>query len=244
MIFVPGAIFSMGSDEGERDEEPAHLVSMDAFYIDETEVTNGQYQLCVEAGNCRPPSRANPTTHPAYYGDPAFADYPVLFVNWYQANSFCEWRGARLPSEAEWEMAASYDPNQDVKLTFPWGDAFDGTKLNYCDINCPSANRDTEYDDGHKDTAPVGSYPDGRSPLGLYDMNGNVMEWVDDWYDSRFYETSTDTNPRGPTEGQFKSLRGGSWLSPRDQISVVARGSFDPLVIQANLGFRCALSAP
>lgn len=244
MIYVPGGIFSMGTDEGDRDEKPAHLVKMDAYFIDETEVTNGQYQLCVEAGGCMAPSRSNPTTHPAYYGDPAFADYPVVFVNWFQADTFCQWRGARLPSEAEWEMAAAFDPNQAVKLTFPWGDAFDGTKLNYCDQRCPSSSRDTEYNDGHRDTAPVGSYPDGRSPLGVYDMLGNVMEWVGDWYSSRFYEGSTDTNPRGPTDGEFKSLRGGSWLSPRAEMRIPARGSFDPLVIQANLGFRCAMSAP
>jgi iron(II)-dependent oxidoreductase len=131
-----------------------------------------------------------------------------------------------------------------VKFLYPWGDAFDGTKLNYCDQNCPSANRDTAFNDGRRDTAPVGSYPDGRSPSGVYDMLGNVMEWVADWYDPRFYTGSTDTNPMGPTEGEFKSLRGGSWLSPRDEVRVTARGSFDPRVIQANLGFRCALSAP
>lgn len=244
MIFVPGGIFSMGTDEGERDERPAHLVRMSPYYIDETEVTNGQYQLCVEAGVCTPPSRSNPTTHPAYYGDPAYDDYPVVFINWFQADSFCEWRGARLPSEAEWEMAAAFNPTEAIKLTYPWGDAFDGTKLNYCDQSCPSANADTEFNDGHRDTAPVGSYPDGRSPLGVYDMSGNVMEWVNDWYDSRFYESSTDTNPMGPAEGDIKSFRGGSWLSSREEVRVIARGSFDPRVVQTNLGFRCAQAAP
>ncbi|MCP4362748.1 MAG: SUMF1/EgtB/PvdO family nonheme iron enzyme, partial [Chloroflexi bacterium] len=218
MLFVPGGTFSMGTDEGERDEEPAHLIEMDAFYIDETEVTNGQYQLCVESGVCKAPSRSNPTTHPAYYGDPAYDDYPVVFVNWYQAEQFCQWRDGRLPSEAEWEMAAAFDPHEAIKLTYPWGDAFDGVKLNYCDQNCPSAERDAAFNDGHKDTAPVGSYPDGRSPLGLYDMAGNVMEWVNDWYDSRFYKSSTDTNPMGPTEGGFKALRGGSWLSAAEEV--------------------------
>src|SRR5690606_12665923 len=123
-------------------------------------------------------------------------------------------------------------------------DAFDGTQLNYCEQNCSSSNRDAAFNDGHRDTAPVGSYPDGRSPSGAYDMLGNVMEWVGDWYDSRFYLTSTDTNPMGPASGEYKALRGGSWLSPRDNIDVVARGSFDPLVVQANLGFRCAMPAP
>ena len=242
MLYVPGGLFPMGDEEGERDERPSHLVQLDPYYIDETEVTNGQYAQCVAAGACTPPSRSNPTTHPAYYGDPAYDDYPVVFINWRQADAFCEWRGARLPSEAEWEMAAGFDPVQAVIFRYPWGDAFDGTKLNFCDRNCPGG--DTAWDDGHRDTAPVGSYPDGRSPIGAYDMSGNVMEWVGDWYDSRYYENSPDINPMGPPEGAFKSLRGGSWLSTADEVHVSARGSFDPAVVQANLGFRCAMTAP
>lgn len=242
MLYVPGGQFRMGDEEGERDERPSHIVRLDPYYIDETEVTNGQYQQCVDAGGCAPPSRSNPTTHPAYYGDPAFADYPVVFVNWRQADAFCQWRGARLPSEAEWEMAAGFDPEQVVIFRYPWGDAFDGTKLNFCDKNCPGG--DSAWNDGHKDTAPVGSYPDGRSPIGAYDMSGNVMEWVSDWYDSRYYETTTDVNPMGPPEGAIKSLRGGSWLSSAEEVHISARGSFEPAVVQANLGFRCAMTAP
>ncbi|NKQ36411.1 MAG: SUMF1/EgtB/PvdO family nonheme iron enzyme [Chloroflexi bacterium] len=242
MLYVPGGLFRMGDEEGERDERPSHIVNLDPYYIDETEVTNGQYAQCVAAGVCAPPSRNNPTTHPAYYGDPAYDDYPMVFINWRQADTFCEWRGARLPSEAEWEMAAGFDPEQVLIFRYPWGDAFDGTKLNFCDKNCPGG--DTAWDDGHKDTAPVGSYPDGRSPIGAYDMSGNVMEWVSDWYDSRYYENATEINPMGPPEGDIKSLRGGSWLSPADEVHVSARGSFDPAVVQANLGFRCAMTAP
>lgn len=244
MLYVSGGMFRMGDEEGERDERPSHIIILSPFFIDETEVTNGQYELCVAADVCRAPARSNPTTHPAYYGDPAFADYPVVFINWEQANTFCEWRDARLPTEAEWEMAAGFDPVQALILRYPWGDAFDGTKLNFCDANCPSSDRDSEWDDGHRDTAPVGSYPDGRSAIGAYDMSGNVMEWVNDWYDSRYYENSTDTNPMGPPEGDVKVLRGGSWLASADEVHVSARGSFEPAVIQANLGFRCAMTAP
>ncbi len=242
MLYVPGGLFRMGDEDGERDERPSHIVNLSPFFIDETEVTNGQYELCVNAGVCRAPSRANPTTHEAYYGSPSYSDYPVVFVNWQQASTFCEWRDARLPSEAEWEMAAGFDPTQALIFRYPWGDAFDGTKLNFCDSNCPSG--DPNWDDGHRDTAPVGSYPDGRSAIGAYDMSGNVMEWVNDWYDSRYYEGSTDTNPMGPPEGDFKVFRGGSWLTAEDEVHVSARGSFDPAVIQANLGFRCAMLAP
>ena len=214
------------------------------FFIDETEVTNGQYAQCVAAGACAQPQRNTATYHPAYFGDPAYDDYPVIFVSWYQAEAFCDWRGARLPSEAEWEMAAGFDPNQSIVLRFPWGDAFDGTKVNYCDTGCTRDVRDSRVDDGHRDTAPVGSYVDGRSPIGAYDMAGNVMEWVGDWYDPRYYESSTDTNPFGPAEGEFKAIRGGSWLSSAEELRVVVRSSFDPSVARANLGFRCAMAAP
>lgn len=244
MVFMPGGLFRMGTDEGEADERPSHLVRMDPFFIDETEVTNGQYAQCVAAGTCASPGSNAAPFHPAYYGDPAYDDYPVIQVSWYDAETFCDWRDARLPSEAEWEMAAAFDPNQSIVLRYPWGDAFDGTKANFCDENCTLGVRDSSVDDGHRSTAPVGSFADGRSPIGAYDMAGNVMEWVSDWYDPRYYESSTDTNPLGPPEGEFKAIRGGSWLSPAEDLRVVTRSSYDPTVKRDNLGFRCAMTAP
>jgi formylglycine-generating enzyme required for sulfatase activity len=245
MILISEGIFLMGEDESEdRDQQPAHLIRLDSFYIDETEISNGEYAQCVEAGVCRPPASPNASYHASYYGDPAFDDYPVIFVNWYDAETFCEWRGGRLPSEAEWEKAAGFDEIEGVRRLYPWGDEFDGTRLNFCDKNCPREQREGSVDDGHRDTAPVGSYPDGASPYGIYDMSGNVMEWVGDWYDRRFYENSTDTNPLGPVEGEFKSIRGGSWLSPAEETMVTIRDSFDPLVARTNLGFRCAMTPP
>jgi formylglycine-generating enzyme required for sulfatase activity len=217
------------------------MVKLDAFYIDETEVTNAAYAQCVEDGACDPPDSPNATYHARYYGAPNFADYPVLFVSWYDADAFCRWREARLPTEAEWEKAAGFDPEQALKLTYPWGNAFDGTRLNFCDSNCPRQDRDPDYDDGHRDTALVGSYPDGRSPIGAYDMSGNVMEWAADWYDSDYYEESTDTNPLGPLEGEVKAIRGGSWLSDAEEVTAAARTAFEPSVSRANLGFRCAM---
>jgi formylglycine-generating enzyme required for sulfatase activity len=244
MIFMPGGVFRLGNDEGSDDEKPSQLVRINPFYIDETEVANGQYAQCVEAGACDPPQSPNATYHDAYYGNSGYDDYPVIFVNWYAADTFCAWRDARLPSEAEWEKAASFDPVQQLKLRYPWGDAFDGTKLNFCDVNCPNERHDLTANDGHRDTAPVGSYGNGRSPIGLYDMSGNVMEWVNDWYNSRVYRDISDTNPLGPVDGQFKVIRGGSWLSDVEDVSTTARTSFDPLVARANLGFRCATDAP
>ncbi|WP_420642129.1 SUMF1/EgtB/PvdO family nonheme iron enzyme [Candidatus Leptofilum sp.] len=244
MVFMPGGLFRMGTDEEEADERPSHLVRIDPFFIDETEVTNGQYAQCVAAGACNSPQRSSATYHPAYFGDPTYDDYPVIFVSWYDADTFCDWRGGRLPSEAEWEMAAGFDPVQSIVLRFPWGDAFDGTKVNFCDTGCTRDVRDNSVNDGHRDTAPVGSFVDGRSPIGAYEMAGNVMEWVSDWYDPRYYESSTDTNPLGPTDGDFKVIRGGSWLSSAEELRIVARGSFDPTVARANLGFRCAMTPP
>jgi formylglycine-generating enzyme required for sulfatase activity len=244
MLFMTGGVFRMGSDEGDPGEQPSHLVRLDPYFIDETEVTNGQYASCAEAGACSPPRSSGATYHPTYYGDPAFDDYPVIFVSWYDAEAFCQWRGGRLPTEAEWEKGAGYDPIQAIKLRFPWGDAFSGDQVNFCDRNCPLERRDPTADDGHRDTAPVGSYPGGRSPVGLYEMAGNVMEWVSDWYDPRYYRISTDINPLGPLQGEFKALRGGSWLSAEEGLQVTVRGSYDPTVARANLGFRCAASIP
>jgi formylglycine-generating enzyme required for sulfatase activity len=244
MIYVPGGIFRLGDNDGESDESPSHIVKLDPFFIDETEATNGQYDYCVDEGVCDPPSRPGATFHRAYYGDPAFDDYPVIFVNWFNARDYCAWRGARLPSEAEWERAAGFDPVQAIKYRYPWGEAFDGTVANFCDTNCPQSDKNIEFDDGHNDTAPVATFPDGASPFGLYDMAGNVMEWVSDWYDPRYYEESTDTNPLGPLEGEFKSLRGGSWLSSENEVRTSGRSSYLPSVSRANLGFRCAMTAP
>ena len=240
MLFVPAGLSVMGLEEGERDEQPARPIELDAFFIDETEVTVAQYAECVNAGECRQPLSIGEN----YYGDPNFDDYPVIFVNWYDAQAFCEWRGARLPSEAEWEKAATYNPAANGRFVYPWGDVFDGTALNFCDVNCTSANRDVNVDDGYRFSAPVGTYGNGRSPIGAYDMAGNVMEWVSDWYAFRYYREGPDTNPMGPPEGEFKSFRGGFWLSSSDEVVSAARANFDPLVNQSNLGFRCAMTAP
>ena len=245
MIYVPGGTFDIGDDSSEQnDEKPARMITLDSFYIDETEVTNGAYAQCVDAGACPRPDRAGATYYQTYFGDPNFDDYPVINVSWYDADAFCTWRGARLPSEAEWEYAASFDPRERVKFKYPWGDTFDGNRLNFCDVNCQRDDRGFEWDDGFRDTAPVAGYPDGRSPKGVYDMLGNVMEWVGDWYDFRAYRTITETNPRGPVDGEFKVIRGGSWYTPPGKFGIVMRYNLDPTVSQSTLGFRCAMLPP
>ncbi|MEI2612585.1 MAG: bifunctional serine/threonine-protein kinase/formylglycine-generating enzyme family protein [Candidatus Promineifilaceae bacterium] len=229
MIYLPGGPFIMGDDEGESDEKPAHTANLDAFYLDETEVSNREYGLCAAAGEC-----TSPAAYLAdYYGNPTYDEYPVTAVNWYNADQFCTWRGARLPTEAEWEYAASYDPINQLKLKYPWGDAFEGTWLNFSD-------RFTEFDDGFAEMAPITSYPEGRSVMGVYNLSGNVMEWVSDWYDPRYYRTATEVNPLGPEEGSFKVIRGGSWLSNPEEVKATTRTNFDPTVSRVHLGFRCA----
>jgi formylglycine-generating enzyme required for sulfatase activity len=243
MIFIPAGPFRMGFDDGDPNEAPSHILRLDAFFIDETEVTNGAYELCVEDEVCDPPDRPGATFHPAYFGSAEFADYPVISVNWFASRTFCNWRGMRLPTEAEWEKAAGFDLAEGIKYTYPWGDEFDGTLLNYCDANCFQDDGDFEVNDEHRDTAPVGSFPDGRSPLGVLDMAGNVMEWVGDWYDRRYYEVSAEVNPIGPLEGEFRVIRGGSWLANQEEVQVTHRMNYEPSVSRANLGFRCAMTA-
>lgn len=245
MLYVPGGIFRLGNEEGEADEQPSLTVRLDPYYIDETEVTNRAYAQCVAAGACDPPASNRSAFNPDYYESGQFSDYPVLYVNWHQAREFCEWRGARLPSEAEWERAAGFDPEQGIKLQYPWGDEFDGTLLNYCDANCYNGEKqDPTYNDEYGDTAPVGTYPEGRSPLGAYDMLGNVMEWTNDWYDRNYYSYAPESNPLGPDEGFAKAVRGGSWLSSREELSVSARTFYDPNEVRTNIGFRCAMPVP
>ncbi len=239
MRYIPGGRFRMGRDEGDDDMQPSHRLTLSPYYIDETEVTNRQYRQCVDAGECLLPENLNATYYPNYFNDPIYDEYPVIFVTWYMANNFCQWRGGRLPSEAEWEYAAGYSPTVGEVLQYPWGDIATDTPANYCDLNCLRDYKDLAVDDGYADTAPVGSFPAGQSPFGVQDMAGNVIEWVYDWYDADYYEESSDVNPLGPIEGYARSLRGGSWISPLDELRVSVRGSFVPEVTRANLGFRC-----
>ena len=239
MVHVKTGAFQMGSNEGDDNERPVHIVGLDAWWIDRTEVTNVQYRRCVKAGECDSPRENGSQTRDSYYDDSTYDDYPVIYVSWDQATDYCSWVGARLPTEAEWEYAARGPQGQ----VFPWGDEFDGNLLNSCDANCELGWADVSIDDGYEDTAPVGSYEGGASWCGALDMAGNVWEWVDDWYAADYYEGSPARNPTGPSTGEHRMLRGGSWYNYVDFVRSAYRTWHDPVVADTSIGFRCAKDA-
>jgi formylglycine-generating enzyme required for sulfatase activity len=218
------------------DETPKNTVFLDTFYVDLTEVTNSMYQRCVEAGACTEPSEKKSFSRDFYYGNAVYVNYPVIYVSWEQASSYCSWRGARLPYEAEWEKAAR---GTDGRL-YPWGNYFDGSQANFCDTNCINGWANRKLNDGQTDTALVGSYNNGISPYGLMDMAGNVWEWVWDFYASDYYSNSPPQNPRGPDNGKFRVLRGGSWYDIGYNLRVTNRDWDDPTNAINDRGFRCA----
>lgn len=238
MMYVPEGKFTMGWDGGKPDAQPEHKVYLDAFWIDQTEVTVGQYHLCVEAGVCEHPKQAvhhvrdSSEMRRSYYDNEDYYDYPVIFVNWSQAKTYCEWAGRRLPTEAEWEKAAR---GTDGRL-YPWGNEEPNPTL-------------LNYDGNVGDTTRVGSYPAGASPYGALDMAGNVWEWVQDWYDKDYYKNSPKSNPQGPESGLFFIERGGSFKKSERPVRSTYRHWYIPPLLGDHTvshsydGFRCASSA-
>jgi formylglycine-generating enzyme required for sulfatase activity len=223
----------MGSDNGKNHERPAHAVYLDGYYIDLYEVTNGAYALCVEAGSCKPPKLENSYSRSSYYRNPEYADYPVVYVGLQEAQSYCKWRGARLPTEAEWEKAARGGLED---REFPWGD-----KQPVCQYGASNGAKFIDVGCNNTDTDPVGSY--SANDYGLYDMAGNVWEWVADRFAEDYYTNSPYENPAGP-EFDFSSnvARGGSWANPVSYLTVYRRYPLPMTVIRYFVGFRCARS--
>ena len=228
MVLVPAGGFIMGSNDGDR--YPIHQVYLDDFYIDKYEVTNVLYEACVETGICNSPKREDSFTRSNYYGNADFNNYPVINVDWQMANTYCEWRGMRLPSEAEWEKAAR---GTDGRL-YPWDD----------NVNCSYANgafSDSTYCIG--DTLPVGSYADGVSPYGIYDMIGNVQEWVNSLY--KPYPYNMNDGREEPINAGRRVLRGGSYSnsdSDFGSLGTFSRNKAHPNSYFLDTGFRCAKS--
>ncbi len=236
MVTVPAGWFVMGDDHGLPDARPAHRVYLDTFAIDRFEVSNADYGTCVASGACPAPERTSSETRQHYFGNKAFASYPVIGVTYADAVAFCRWRKARLPTEAEWEKAARGTEQR----IYPWGQQFDPTRLNYCDRNCDLPWRDPQHDDGYADTSPVDAFPSGASPFGVLNMAGNVWEWVADWYDASYYAHSPARNPQGPASGTQRITRGGGIFDDHVFTTSTMRRRFTPDVASTSVGFRCA----
>ncbi|MBN1177578.1 MAG: SUMF1/EgtB/PvdO family nonheme iron enzyme [Anaerolineae bacterium] len=232
MHFVPAGPFTMGSaaDDAYPHEQPAHTVTLSAFWIDETEVTTDQYRLCVEAGGC-----AVPNSRTAY-DDPAYANHPMVYVTWEQADAYCLWLAGEtgwpvhLPTEAQWEKAASWDAATGAKHLYPWGDA------------APTADLLNYLGSGLNRTTVTGNYPAGASPYGALDMAGNVWEWVADWYGANYYAASEQAvDPQGPASGSQRVMRGGSYGFGAFQARTTHRDAGGAGAKGGGLGFRCAV---
>lgn len=222
LLYVPEGPFPMGAEDGYSDEKPVHAVNLSAFWVDQTEVTNGMYALCVEAGACAQPRRHSSNLIDYYYGFEGYVDYPVIFISWQDASTYCTWAGRRLPTEAEWEKAARGTDGR----TYPWGSSLPDETL-------------ADFDHILNDTARVGTYLLGASPYGALDMAGNVLEWTADWYGEDYYTTSPELNPPGPDTGEWRVLRGGSWTGNTNGIRSTRRYVHDPDSPYFDIGFRC-----
>jgi formylglycine-generating enzyme required for sulfatase activity len=277
MVFVPSGSFFMGSNDGqlnnamedcmkmysEKDcqrylynhEKPMHLVTLDKFWIDKTEVTNAQF--CKFLNEC-----GNKAENGTFWYEPAagsrgikygfideiegkfipqngFEDFPVIEVSWYGAVAYCKWIGVRLPTEAEWEYAAR-GPNAYI---YPWGNDFNGKCVNYRDSSFIFDNlgKDLNFNDGNPNWSFVGSYPSGASWCGALDMSGNIYEWVEDWWSATYYGSSPSKNPIGPESGTLKIGRGGSWYDPSWHVRSSYRKALSPSSARIHwIGFRCA----
>jgi len=234
LLYVPAGEFTMGSDVN-SDERPIHKITLDAYWIDQTEVTNAQYAKCVaDNGACEEPTVKISSTRSSYYGNSEFDNYPVLYVDWNMANSYCSWAGRELPSEAQWEKAAR---GTDARVAgagtyYPWGGTLDCSYTNYYD------NIKGKYCVG--DTTVVKNYESGKSFYGAYDMAGNVWEWVSSLYQPYPYDAN-DGRENLSSSGS-RALRGGSWYFGENFVRSASRYKTEPTVTNYTLGFRCSRS--
>lgn len=239
LVYIPEGEFLMGSSDEQINrvlnsslcqgmnncqrswfdhEQPIHTVNLDAYWIYKTEVTNSQYRKCIQNGGCVGDLENYPEDN-----------YPAVFIFWDEADSYCDWAGGRLPTEAEWEKAARGTDGR----TFPWGEEIPTWDNNYANFG-EIVGR----------LSSVGSYPKGESPYGVLDMAGNAWEWVADWYDENYYVASPSDNPTGPSTGDEHIIRGGDWINNWRIVRTSTRGSIDENMSQimgSRLGFRCVI---
>ena len=221
MVSVPAGEFLMGSPSGEvnlRWENPQHKVFLDTYYIDKYEVTVAQYRkFCQETGKSMPPAP------PWGWQD----NHPIANVTWYDAAAYAKYYDKRLPTEAEWEKACRADSN---------------TK--YCSVDAGTNLGDYAWYSANstKQTHPVGTKK--PNALGIYDMHGTVWEWCSDWYNENYYKNSPATNPKGPSSGPGRVLRGGGWYSSAGYCRSAFRNWDPPSFRRVNYGFRCAWTPP
>ncbi|MBT3876131.1 MAG: formylglycine-generating enzyme family protein [Nitrospina sp.] len=235
MVFISPGSFLMGAENNQgyqscvaynetckekwfNDEAPVHRVKLDGFHIDIYEVTQKDFKRVMEK---------NPSEFKG-------SSRPVENVTWFDAKEYCRQLGKRLPTEAEWERAARGESNS----VFPWGDKAGSEKANFCDAQCDKGWKVDQFNDGYSNTAPVGSFP--PNSYGLFDMAGNVYEWVSDWHDEDYYRISPKENPRGPKSGKKKVMRGGSWINYATGVRPADRTDSKPNARMDFVGFRCA----
>ncbi|MEW5718990.1 MAG: SUMF1/EgtB/PvdO family nonheme iron enzyme [Chloroflexota bacterium] len=247
MVYVPAGDFTFG------DEKSARTLYLDAFWIDKFEVTNAQFQQFVDATGYKTDAEKQgwgfeyismwEPVNGIFWRAPrgagsSIADrqkQPVVLVSWNDANAYCAWAGKRLPTEAHWEKSAR---GTDARV-YPWGNNWDGARLNFCDANCAFSWKDAGANDGNAESAPVGSYASGASPYGVLDLAGNVWEWLADWFDPDYPQTMPARNPPGPASGQFKVLRGGAWSIEQFYARTTSRFSEPVDYRERSVGVRC-----
>lgn len=225
VVSIPAGPFIRGTNAGGFDEQPQRTVVLGAFAIDRFEVTNFQYQQFVQDTGHRksgPPSR-----YAKNMGKMRGVNQPVVYVSWDDAVAYCRWKGKRLPTEAEWEKAMR---GTDGRL-WPWGNTEQANGANWARVQ-----------DGYDVTASVGSFKTDRSPYGVMDGAGNVMEWVQDWYSESYYKDGSDQNPPGPDYGVYRVLRGGGYTTAGGDIRITSRSKMVPDFRDETIGFRCAIS--
>jgi serine/threonine-protein kinase len=254
MVYVPGGAFEMGSNEPDISANPAHVVSLDAFWIDQTEVTNAMFtDFLNDQGNqtengikwLEPGAGHGGVVYGyieeivgVFHAQEGYENHPVIEVSWYGAAAYCAWVGGRLPTEAEWEYSARGPEGN----PYPWGDTFDGERVNYCDQSCPESWRDPNFTDGAARWTAVGSYPEGASWCGALDMAGNVWEWVNDWWSENYYANSPIDNPEGPESGALRIGRGGSWFDEGWRMNSSCRKGLKSSSARMHwIGFRCVV---